>query len=69
VRENRVEHALAISQDVMVPEAKHLPALAGEIGVADFIAGVLRVLRPVRLDDEIRIDAQRKSTMYGPTGT
>ena len=58
-RENRIEHALAIPQHLMVPEAKHFPALTGEIGVADFVASVLRMLRSVGLDDQSRSDAQK----------
>ena len=42
----------------MVPEAHHFPALASEISVADFVAGVFRMLRSVGLDDQSRRDAE-----------
>ena len=37
-REDRIDDALAIAQNVAVPEAQHGPTLAGEIAVATFVA-------------------------------
>jgi hypothetical protein len=62
VCENRIEHDLAIPQYVVVPEAKHFPALLRQIGVSGLVADVLSVLRTVGLDDEPP-GTQRKFTM------
>jgi hypothetical protein len=58
VRENCIEHALAVSEYVGVPETKHFPALARQIGVADFIMTTLIMLRSVGLDDQSRRNAK-----------
>jgi hypothetical protein len=52
MRENRLQHTLTVLRHLTVPEAKHAPALAEKIGIADLIAQALAMLRPVGLSDQ-----------------
>jgi hypothetical protein len=58
MRENCLQHALAIAQHFIVPKAKHLPALAFQIGVPRLVARALGVLETVSLDDQLSANAK-----------
>jgi hypothetical protein len=51
MRQDCLKHALTILKHLVVPEAKHLPALARQISVTDIVTKAFRVLRAVGLDD------------------
>ena len=59
MRENCLQHALAIAQHFIVPKAKHLPALAFQIGVPRLVARALGVLETVSLDDQVSASAKK----------
>ena len=50
--------AFAMTQNIVVPEGQYSPALAGEIGVAMFVARMLPMLRAVGFDDQPGADAK-----------
>jgi hypothetical protein len=59
VRQNRLKYTLTIEEHLVVPEAKHFPALVFQIGVADNVATAFCVLRTVSLDDQLSANAKK----------
>jgi hypothetical protein len=54
-----LKHAFAILKHLVVPKAKHLPALARQIGIADIVAKAVCVLRTVGLDGQLSPNAKK----------
>ena len=59
MRENCLQDTFAILQHLVVPEAKHLPALAFQIGVSGLVAKAFGVLRSVGFDDQLSANAKK----------
>jgi hypothetical protein len=53
MRQNCLQHALAIQEHLIVPETKHRPALPREIGVTGIISMAFGMLETIRLDDQL----------------
>ena len=59
MRVNCLQNPFAILQHLVVPEAKHLPALARQISVTDIVAKAFGVLRTVGFDDQLSANAKK----------
>jgi hypothetical protein len=59
MRQDCLQNPFAILQHLVVPEAKHLPPLAFQIGVSGLIARAFRVLRSVGFDDQLSANAKK----------
>src|ERR1700678_1602243 len=59
MRQNFLQHALAILGHLVVPEAKHLPPLARQIAVTDRVANAFCVLRAVRFHYQLSPNAKK----------
>jgi hypothetical protein len=59
MRENCLQNPFAILQHLVVPKAKHLPALARQISVTDSVTKAFRVLRAVSLDDQLSANTKK----------
>jgi hypothetical protein len=59
VRENCLQDTFTILQHLVVPKAKHPPALARQISVTDIVTKAFCVLRTVGLDDQLSANAKK----------
>ena len=59
MRQNCLQDAFAILQHLVVPEAKHCPPSARQIGIADIVANAFCVLRTVGFDDQLSPNAEK----------
>ena len=59
MRENCLQNPFAILQHLVVPKAKHPPALARQISVTDIVTKAFCVLRTVGLDDQLSANAKK----------
>ena len=59
MRVNCLQNPFAILRHLVVPKAKHLPALASQIGVSGLVEKAFRVLRAVSLDNELSANAKK----------
>jgi hypothetical protein len=59
MREDCLKHALAILRHFIVPEPKHLPALAFQIGVPRLVARAFGVLRAVGFDNQLSANTKK----------
>ena len=59
MRENCLQNPFAILQHLVVPKAKHPPALARQISVTDIVTKAFCVLRTVGLDDQLSSKAKK----------
>jgi hypothetical protein len=59
MRQNCLQDTLAIQDDLVVPETKHLPPLARQISVTNIVARAFRVLRSVGFDDQLSANAKK----------
>ena len=59
MRVNRLQNPFAILQHLVVPEAKHLPALVRQISVTDIVANAFGVLRTVGFDNQLSADTKK----------
>src|ERR1700677_626456 len=59
MRQNFLQHALAILGHLVVPKAKPLPTLARQISVTDRVAKTFCVLRAVSLDNQLSLNAEK----------
>ena len=59
MRQNRLHNAFAILQHLVVPEAKHFPALVRQISVTDIVANAFGVLRTVGFDNQLSADTKK----------
>jgi hypothetical protein len=59
MRQNCLKHTVSILDHLVVPEAKHLPALARQISVTDIVTKAFCVLRAVGLDDQRSPNAKK----------
>ena len=59
MRVNCLQNPFAILQHLVVPEAKHLPALVRQISVTDIVTKAFCVLRTVGLDNQLSANAKK----------
>jgi hypothetical protein len=59
MRQDRLQDTFAILEHLVVPEAKHFPAVARQIRVTDSVAPTFRVLETVSLDDQLSANAKK----------
>jgi hypothetical protein len=59
MRVNCLQNPFAILQHLVVPEAKHLPALVRQISVTDIVANAFGVLRTVGFDNQLSADTKK----------
>jgi hypothetical protein len=59
MRENCLQNTFSILQYLMIPEAKHIPAPARQIGVSCVVATTFGMLETVSLDDQLSADAKK----------
>ena len=59
MRQNCLQNPFAILQHLVVPEAKHLPALVRQISVTDIVTKAFCVLRTVGLDNQLSANAKK----------
>src|ERR1700722_3238236 len=59
MRENCLQNPFAILQHLVVPKAKHPPALARQISVTDIVTKAFCVLRTVGLYDQLSANAKK----------
>src|ERR1700689_2801114 len=59
MRQNCLKHAFAILEHLIVPEAKHLPALVRQISVTDVVANAFGVLRTVGFHNQLSANTKK----------
>jgi hypothetical protein len=59
MRVNCLQNPFAILQYLVVPEAKHLPALVRQISVTDIVTKAFCVLRTVGLDNQLSANTKK----------
>jgi hypothetical protein len=59
MRQNSLQNPFAILQHLVVPEAKHLPALVRQISVTEIVANASGVLRTVGFDNQLSANAKK----------
>jgi hypothetical protein len=59
MRQNCLQNTLAILQHLVVPEAKHLPALVRRISVTDIVANAFGVLRTVGFHNQLSANTKK----------
>src|ERR1700733_5351354 len=59
MRQNSLQNPFALLQHLVVPEAKHLPALVRQISVTDIVANAFGVLRTVNLHNQLSPNAKK----------
>jgi|ERR1700735_862750 hypothetical protein len=59
MRVNCLQNPFAILQHLVVPEAKHFPALVRQITVTDIVTNAFGVLGPVGFDDQLSANAKK----------
>ena len=59
MRVNCLQNPFAILQHLVVPEAKHFPALVRQISVTDIVANAFGVLRTVGFHNQLSANAKK----------
>ena len=59
MRQNSLQNPFAILQHLVVPEAKHLPALVRQISITEIVANAFGVLRTVGFHNQLSANAKK----------